>query len=99
MYWIIGYMAVGGNFAIKKDTIQKMGGFDTTIAFYGEDTNLARRASKFGKVKFKLCVIMHTSGRRFKGQGLWRTAITYMINFASEAFLHKPVTKKYKDFR
>ena len=99
MYWIVDYMAVGGNFAIKKETLQKMGGFDTTIAFYGEDTNIARRASRFGKVKFKLHVIMNTSGRRFRGQGLWSTAFTYMINFASEAFLHKPSTREYRDIR
>ena len=99
MYWIIGYMAVGGNFAIKKDTLKKMNGFDTTIEFYGEDTNIARRASKFGKVKFIPSHYMYTSGRRLTNQGLLTMFKEYGLNFLSEVLLHKPITKKYKDFR
>ncbi len=99
MYLIVGYMAVGGNFAIRKETIDKMGGFDTTISFYGEDTDIARRASKFGKVVFKLSFTMYTSGRRFSGQGFLKTGFIYMANFASEVILRKPFTKEYKDIR
>ena len=70
MYWLVGYMAVGGNFAIRKDTLVKMNGFDTSIEFYGEDTDIARRASKFGKVKFIANHYMYSSGRRLTNQGL-----------------------------
>lgn len=99
MYWIIGYMAVGGNFAIKKDTLVKMNGFDTSIEFYGEDTNIARRASKFGKVKFIPSHYMYTSGRRLTNQGLLIMFKEYGLNFLSEVFLHRPITKEYKDHR
>lgn len=99
IYWMVGYMTVGGNFAIRKEVLKKMNGFDTTIEFYGEDTNIARRAHKFGKVKFKPGFIMYTSGRRLTGQGVFKTATAYMLNYLSEAFLHKPVTKKYTDIR
>lgn len=99
MYWIVGYMTVGGNFAISREVLKKMNGFDTTIEFYGEDTNIARRASAHGKVKFKPSHVMHTSGRRLTNQGIWSTSKEYMLNFLSEAFLHKPITKKYKDYR
>ncbi len=99
LYWIIGYMATGGNFAIRKDVLHKMGGFDTSISFYGEDTNIARRASKFGKMKFSFNFVMHTSGRRFRGQGLLKTGRVYFANFLSEIFLKKPVTSEYKDIR
>ena len=99
VYYIVGYMVVGGNFAIRRKTVEKMGGFDTTIEFYGEDTNIARRASKEGKVKFNPSMFMYTSGRRLSGQGIWKTAYIYISNFLSEAFLHKPLTKEYTDIR
>lgn len=99
LYWLAGYMAVGGNFVIKKEVVEKMNGFDTSIAFYGEDTDVARRASKFGKVKFTLKLLMPTSGRRFSGQGFFYTAVIYVKNFFSEVFWGKPATEEYKDIR
>ena len=76
-----------------------MHGFDTSIAFYGEDTNIARRAHVFGKVKFMPSFIMETSGRRLAGQGAFYTAVIYITNFLSEVLLHKPVSKGYQDIR
>lgn len=99
VYWLVGYMTVGGNFAIRRDVLEKMNGFDTSIEFYGEDTNIARRAHVFGTVKFSLRFFMPTSGRRLSGQGLARTGALYVFNFISEAFFKKPVTKKYTDIR
>lgn len=99
LYFIIGYMVVGGNFAIRKKTLQKMGGFNESIEFYGEDTDIARRAHKFGKVKFKPSFKMHTSARRLAGQGLLRSAFLYAFNFISEVVAKRPITKKYIDIR
>lgn len=98
-YFLIGYMAVGGNFAAKKSALLKINGFDKNISFYGEDTDIARRLSKVGKVKFIPSLYMYTSARRFKGEGVVKTAIKYIINFASEALLKKPITSDYKDIR
>lgn len=98
-YWIIGYMLVGGNFAIRRDVLEKMGGFDTSIPFYGEDTNIARRAARFGKVKFDITFKMPTSARRFFGESLFKAGNIYILSFLSETFLHRPVVKKYKDIR
>ncbi len=99
VYFVVGFMIMGSNFAIRKDVLQKMNGFDTKIEFYGEDTNVARRASKFGKVKFTPKLKMYFSGRRLHNQGLLNTGYEYVKNFLSEAFLKKPVTTHYKDFR
>jgi glycosyltransferase involved in cell wall biosynthesis len=98
-YKIVGYMAIGGNFAIKRNVIEKMNGFDTSIDFYGEDTNTARRASQFGKVKFDLEFPILTSGRRIEEQGLLKTAVIYVMNFFSEVIIKKPITNIYKDVR
>lgn len=95
----IGYMAIAGNLVIRKDVLEKMGGIDTSIEFYGDDTNTVRRASKFGKVKFLPSFYMYSSGRRLQNQGIFSTSLTYALNFFSEVIFKKPATKNYKDFR
>ncbi len=99
MYGITGFMVVGGNFVARRDALLAIGGFDTSIDFYGEDTNIARRLQQKGKVKFDLGFSVQTSGRRLTENGMVRTAAVYMANFVSESLLHKPVTKSYTDVR
>jgi methionyl-tRNA synthetase len=79
--------------------VVKIGGFDTSIAFYGEDTNIARRLHAAGKVKFSQRFRIFTSARRLESEGLFKIATVYAANFFSEAILHKPVTKEYIDIR
>lgn len=98
-YFFTGYMIVGGNFVAKKSAILEIGGFDTTIAFYGEDTDIARRLSKVGKVLFKNKLSMETSARRFKGEGFVSTGWRYIINFTSITTKGKPTTDEYNDIR
>lgn len=99
VYKILGYMITGANFSIRKEVLQKMEGFDTKIEFYGEDTDIARRAHKFGKVKFMSSFGILTSGRRFLHQGILSTGYLYAANFFSEIFIKKPVTEEYTDYR
>ena len=98
-YLICGYLWVGWNFAIKKSVLDKINGFDTTILFYGEDTDIARRAAKVSKAKFSLKLLMYTSSRRFRWQGIWYTTYLYLLNFVSQSLLHKSAAKDYEDFR
>jgi glycosyltransferase involved in cell wall biosynthesis len=98
-YWFTGYMAVGGNFAARKPALLRIGGFDTSISFYGEDTNIARRLSAAGRVVFDGAVVMQTSARRLRAEGFVTTALRYVVNFASEAMLKRPVTSQYRDIR
>jgi GT2 family glycosyltransferase len=99
LYWIAGYMVVGGNFVARRDALNEIGGFDTNIAFYGEDTNIARRLHAVGKVKFSQRFRIGTSARRLQNEGLFKIAFVYAANFFSEVILHKPVTKEYIDIR
>lgn len=98
-YLIVGYIWIGGNFGIRRSTLDKMQGFDTSIAFYGDDTNAARRAAQFGKTLYRIALEMPTSARRFAGQWLLHTMYIYTLNFLSEAIRHKPATTTHKDFR
>lgn len=99
IYFLLGYMVVGGNFAAKKSALEAIGGFDKNINFYGEDTNIARRLHRHGKVKFSTSFPMETSARRFRSEGLLRIAFTYALNFAGEVIFHRSLTKVYKDVR
>jgi glycosyltransferase involved in cell wall biosynthesis len=98
-YRLTGFMVVGGNFAARGEALVRMGGFDTTIAFYGEDTNIARRLAGIGRVCFDGNLVMPTSARRLHAEGPIMTAIRYGANFVSEAVLRRPVTLRYRDVR
>ena len=98
-YWMTGYMAVGGNFAARRSALEKIGGFDAEISFYGEDTDIARRLYSIGKVNFTFDLPMPTSARRIVGDGITKMGFTYVANFLSEVILKRPVTQAYRDFR
>ncbi|MDE2030845.1 MAG: glycosyltransferase family 2 protein [Patescibacteria group bacterium] len=99
IYLILRYIVVGGNFAIKKDTLEKMNGFDTSIDFYGDDTSIARSAHNFGTVLFRTNFFMYASGRRFSKKGLFLTGLIYAVNFFSQVFMKKSVTSTHEDIR
>jgi len=94
-----GAMLQGGNFIVRRTAIEKIGGFDVNIAFYGEDTDIARRIQKVGRVKFTFKLPMYTSGRRLKKEGVLTTAWRYGINYFWTIFFKKPLTKTYTDVR
>jgi glycosyltransferase involved in cell wall biosynthesis len=100
-YLCTRYMAIGGNFVAKRSALENVGGFDTSIQFYGEDTDIARRLHAVGRVKFALDFSVKTSGRRFRrgGDGFLKTITVYCLNFLSVSLLHRPVTDEYRDIR
>lgn len=96
---LTGYVMVGGNFVVKREALEQINGFDTTIAFYGEDTNIARRLHAVGKVHFSRHFFIFSSGRRLAKEGILKTGWTYVLNYLSEVLRHKPATKRYTDIR
>ena len=96
---LTGYLMVGGNFAIRRDVLVKMGGFDSSIEFYGEDVDIAKRAKPHGRVLFSPRFVMPTSGRRMTKEGFAKSAGLYFANYFSIVFRGKPVTKAYNDVR
>lgn len=95
----VGAMLQGGNFVIKREAWEKVGGFDTTISFYGEDTDVARRISKVGKVKWTWSLPMYTTGRRLAAEGLFKMGIKYSLNYLSITFRGRPMHYEYTDIR
>lgn len=95
----VGSMLQGGNFVIVREAMLKAGGYDTSITFYGEDTDVARRLNKVGQVKWTFRLPVYTSGRRFKGEGIILTSMRYTANYFWVTFFGKPLSYKYKDVR
>lgn len=98
-YYIVGYMILGGNFVVKRSDLEKIGGFDRSIKFYGEDTDLARRLSAVGKTLFRMDFYAYASARRFEREGIWKVNIVYVLNYLWPVIFHRPFTKSYKDVR
>ena len=95
----VGSVVQGGNFIFKREAWQRVGGYDRSIEFFGEDTDVAVRLSKVGAVKWTFGLKMMTSGRRLEKEGVFRTAGTYTLNFFWVTFRGKPATKAYTDIR
>jgi GT2 family glycosyltransferase len=96
---IVGYMGNFANMAVRKSALQSVGGIDTTVLFYGDDTDVPRRLSKVGKVMFSQNFFVYASARRFKKEGVFKTTFLYAINFLSEVVLRRPITKNHTDVR
>lgn len=95
----VGSVVQGGNFVFKRAAWESVGGYDRSIKFFGEDTDVAVRLSKVGGVKWTHRLKMKTSGRRLEKEGVFRTAGTYTLNFFWVTFRGKPMTKDYTDIR
>jgi glycosyltransferase involved in cell wall biosynthesis len=94
-----GSMVQGGNFILRRDALEKIGGFNTAIAFYGEDTDIARRMYPMGDVDFSLKLNMFTSGRRLRHEGVARMGARYTLNYFWTMFGSKPYSAEYLDIR
>jgi glycosyltransferase involved in cell wall biosynthesis len=98
MYRLTGYALLGGNFIVRREA-QLKAGIDTDVQFYGEDTMMARRLSKVGKVMFRMDFYVYSPARRFEQEGIWRTNLRYGINYLWPVLFGRPYTVKYKDTR
>lgn len=94
-----GHCVAGGNLAIKRSALRSIGGFDTSVVFYGDDLDVARRLQKVGKIIFTDKLYVEASARRFHAQGVLATTGIYAMNFISVAFLKRPINKEFLDVR
>lgn len=94
-----GAMLQGGNFVLRRDALARAGGFNTAIEFFGEDTEIAQRMAKQGRVVWTFSLWVNASGRRLKHEGVVRTGLRYAVNYFSVSYAGKPATKTYQDIR
>jgi glycosyltransferase involved in cell wall biosynthesis len=95
----IGTIFYGGNFAVRSAALDAIGGFDVSIEFHGEDTNLGRRLYKVGRVRLGYDCYVYTSARRFVAMGKGAVFRLYVRNFASELLHHRPKDTSHLDVR
>lgn len=77
----LGGIIIEGNSMMRATTMQKIGGFNRDIIFYGDGTDLAKNLSKHGKIIFNRDLIMKTSARRFRNEGTLKVSIKYIKEF------------------
>jgi glycosyltransferase involved in cell wall biosynthesis len=95
----VGSMLQGGNFIVKRSAMLKLGQPSLRFSFYGEDTDMARRLSKVGGVKFTFKLPAQSSGRRLVGEGVFTIGLRYSMNFFWATFRKKPFTEAWQDIR
>ena len=95
----VGSMVQGGNFVLARHGLERIGGFNLAISFYGEDTDIARRLNEIGEVRFTSRLRMLSSARRLKQEGMAATALRYSINYFWTTFRERPFTQRHADIR
>jgi glycosyltransferase involved in cell wall biosynthesis len=95
----IGTIFYGGNFAVRREALEAIGGFDQTIEFHGEDTNLGRRLIAIGPVTLAYECWVYTSARRYAVMGKGMVFRLYIRNFVSEVLHHRPKDTTHVDVR
>jgi glycosyltransferase involved in cell wall biosynthesis len=95
----IGAVLYGGNFAVRSDALERIGGFDKTIEFHGEDANLGRRLTPLGLVALARECWIWTSARRYRAMGKRKVFGLYIRNFWSEVLRRRPADHEHVDVR
>jgi len=95
----MGAVLYGGNFAVRRTALERIGGFDRTIEFHGEDTNLGRRLTPHGLVSLARDCWIWTSARRYHAMGKRKVFGLYVRNFWSEVLRHRPADRSHIDVR
>lgn len=94
-----GSMMQGGNFAVRKTALAKLGGYVVNTSFYGEDTDMARRLSKLGDVIFTFSLPAQSSGRRLAKEGGLTIGMRYAANYLWMLLFHRPFSNTSADIR
>lgn len=93
----IGKFATGSNIAIRKSTLDEIGGFDVKKVS-AEDIDLLDKARRKGRVAFGSRVVTETSPRRIRKWGYTKTIIFQGTNLVKQLFTGKS-SDVYEDIR
>jgi glycosyltransferase involved in cell wall biosynthesis len=95
----LGALAQGGNFVVRRSMMDKVGGFDTSLTFWGEDADAAIRLSRVGLVVFSMRLSMKTSARRLLKEGWLKVGAIYTINNILMLLRGRPLAMRHNDIR
>jgi hypothetical protein len=94
-----GSMVQGGNFVLRREALEQIGGFNTAISFYGEDTDIARRMNRVGQGEVHVRPEDVLVGAAAEAGGDADDRGRYTINYLWTTFRKKPFTEEYIDIR
>jgi peptidoglycan/xylan/chitin deacetylase (PgdA/CDA1 family)/GT2 family glycosyltransferase len=87
----------GCNFAVRRSALLEVGGFDTSIRFYGEEYELSLRLRKAGKGSIIPRLFVLTSSRRLKRIGVVNQYWNWIVDYFSVLFWYKPISEELED--
>jgi peptidoglycan/xylan/chitin deacetylase (PgdA/CDA1 family)/GT2 family glycosyltransferase len=87
----------GCNFAVRRSALMEVGGFDTSIRFYGEEYELSLRLKKAGKGDVIPHLFVLTSARRLKRIGVVNQYWNWVVDYFSVLFWYKPISEELED--
>lgn len=67
---------------IALSALEAVGGFNTAIEFWGDDTDTAIRLARVGRIAYGRDVFVRTSARRYYRDGIMRTLWNYVYHAA-----------------
>ena len=84
----------GGNYVVRKSALDRIGGYNTALTFYGDDADLARRLVKIGRVRFTFGFPIYSSGRRLAQEGMFTMGLRYGVNYLWIIYFNRPFTTR-----
>lgn len=88
----------GCNFAVRRSALLEVGGFDTSIKFYGEEYELSLRLKRVGKGGIIPRLFVLTSARRLKRLGVVTQYWNWVVDYFSVLFWYKPISEELEDW-
>jgi len=88
----------GCNFAVRRSALFEVGGFDTSIRFYGEEYELSLRLKKVGKGGIIPRLFVLTSARRLKRLGVVTQYWNWIVDYFSVLFWYEPISEELEDW-
>ena len=88
----------GCNFAVRRSALLEVGGFDTSIRFYGEEYELSLRLKRAGKGGIIPRLFVLTSARRLKRIGVVNQYWNWVVDYFSVLFWYEPISERLEDW-
>ena len=76
-----GAILIGGNAFIRAEILERSGGYNTALTFYGDDVDLGKKLSQYGHVAYMPSLTQRSSSRRYKANGFWEVNKKYQSYF------------------
>lgn len=101
-FWLLNMIGIGMGRGecqiVLRERFFKVGMYDIALTA-GEDFDLFRRLSKFGKILFDRHSTVYESPRRFRKYGYIRITCLWLLNGLSVLFFHKSVMRQWEAIR